>query len=153
MNEEKNSSTITGVVIGIIILVLVVLGLVAWNRTADADTDDMPANEEQTNNDSASDQQATLVSYTYEDGVHIYTGMIKVPTPCHTLTHEVVLTEEAPIVPTINFTINQPQADAVCAQVITEVPFTVEFRAPENSARAEATLDGNPFFLIVGGKE
>lgn len=153
MNETKNSSTITGVVIGIIILALVVLGLVAWNRSAAVDDSDTPANGDQTNNDSTLDQQATLVGYSFENGVHTYTGSIKLPTPCHTLSHEVQLSEEAPITATIHFTIGDPSPDQICAQVITEVPFTVSFEAPENIAPAKATLNGKPLFLIIGGKE
>jgi len=155
MNGEQNNthSSITWVVTSIIILVLIVLGLVAWNRSTESVPVDETLNDGVANGGSALEQQAALVSYSFNNGVHTYTGTIQAPTPCHTVTYEVQLSEEAPITPTIHFTIHNPTLDQVCTQVITEIPFTVEFEAPENSAQAQATLGGKPFFLIIGGKE
>ena len=151
MNSDNNK-TITGVVIGIIVLVLVVLGLVLWNRGATEDA--MP---EETSTDEVTDitlgQNAVLVTHSYEDGVHTYTGAIQAPTPCHTLSHEVEVSEERPIKATVHFTIAPPADDQICTQVITDIPFTIQFEAPESSAQADATLNGREFFIIIGGKE
>ncbi|MDP3955715.1 MAG: hypothetical protein Q8Q18_00510 [bacterium] len=153
MEERQKNKTITGVVIGIIALMLVVFGLVAVNRGSEPLDVEEGSTSDSLVNENTFDQTATLVTHSFVDGVHTYRGSIQAPTPCHTLTYEVEMSETTPIKATIHFTLHPPAEDEICAQVVTDVPFEIMFEAPESSAQADATLNGTQFFIIIGGKE
>lgn len=68
--------------------------------------------------------------YSYENGVHKLTGGISVPTPCHNLETDYVLSENKDEA-VINFRISTNK-DAICAQVVTDKFFNVSFDGPKN---------------------
>lgn len=151
--NEANNKTIPAVVIGIVVLVLIVLGLVVWNRVSTNEPKVIEDVAGEIVEDITLGQNAVLVTHSFADGVHTYVGSLQVPNPCYTLTHEVEVSTEKPIKATVHFVIHPPAVDQVCTQVISDIPFTVQFEAPESSAQADATLNGRPFFIIIGGKE
>ena len=75
----------------------------------------------------------------YEDGVYTFAGQISVPTPCHTISSEVIAIENSVYV--IEITTSAPNQDVVCAQVITQKDYKVSFEAPENTD-VRAFVDG-----------
>jgi len=82
------------------------------------------------------------VEHQYQNGLHLYTGSIETPTPCHALRSE---SNAAPNQVTLVFeTINTSKN---CTKAVTTQTFIVSFIAPEN-ARIEATLDGELAGLV-----
>lgn len=89
------------------------------------------------------------VDHYYQDGTHTYKGILTVPTPCHEVTSQVTVMESHPEQVTID--LKEQGASNFCAQVITQVPFEVDFKASKD-ARVTATLDGAPVILKVTEK-
>lgn len=90
----------------------------------------------------------TVVSATrtFANSRHTVRGTIMTPTPCHALTHDVMIAESYPEQVTIQFSVNAPAGDMMCAQVIDEKDFTITFSASEQ-ASIRATLNGEPITL------
>ena len=83
--------------------------------------------------DSSEDLLLTLdVKRQYEGGVYTFAGSIPLPTPCHTISAEVLAMEnnETAIV----ITTTPPNPETVCAQVITLKDFKVSFEVNEESS-------------------
>lgn len=73
--------------------------------------------------------------------MHTYQGVIALPTPCHNLSIDTTIAESYPEQITLNFYVTL--SDGICAQVITEREFKIEFNAhPDHILRA--TLNGAP---------
>lgn len=82
----------------------------------------------------------TITEATFENSVHVLSGVVLVPTPCHQVTvTDVLVAESYP--EQVRISLSVGSASEVCAQVITEKPFTVSFNA---SKEAEIT------FLVNG---
>jgi hypothetical protein len=77
--------------------------------------------------------------HTYSNGTHMYHGVIPAATPCHTLAKNVSIAESYPEQIRIEFE-TKPGSD-YCAQVISNIPFTVTAEASE-LATVSASLNG-----------
>jgi hypothetical protein len=88
---------------------------------------------EQTHNDEA---PAFALTHRFEDGTHVWTGTIDVPTPCAVLETGALVAESYPEQVTLTFNVVE-QASAPCVQMVSVRSF--EIRA---GASAEATLTG-----------
>jgi hypothetical protein len=64
---------------------------------------------------------------TFENGTHIITGVIDLPSPCHGLSIETTVTQTYPEQVALNF--NSSTTAETCAQVETPVQFREEFKA------------------------
>lgn len=83
-----------------------------------------------------------------EGNTHTYTGVVSVPTPCHTLSTNVLIAESYPEQVTLEITVGAPAPDVVCAQVIAQKEFSVTFDAsPEHTFRV--LLNGKPVDVSV----
>jgi hypothetical protein len=100
-----------------------------------------------------SDIQGTMrivrADHYYQNGSHTYKGTLAVPTPCHEVTSQVTVMESHPEQVTID--LKEQGASNFCAQVITQAPFEVNFKASKD-ARITATLNGEPVLFKVTQK-
>lgn len=67
----------------------------------------------------------------YEGGQFIYQGLVKLPTPCDTLSTDALVLESYP--QQIQIKINTQKSNQICAQVIKEKEFSGEVTAPQTS--------------------
>ncbi len=86
------------------------------------------------------------VAHIFMDGMHTFTGEINLPTPCHTLTHKVVIAESYPEQVTAVFEMKN-ETDA-CVQMVIPEPFVVSFEASEE-ADFRITLNGKDILFEV----
>ncbi len=86
------------------------------------------------------------VDHYFENGIHTYKGILTVPTPCHELVSQVTVMESYPEQVTID--LKERGASNFCAQVITQTPFEVSFKASKD-ARVSVRLNGTPALLKV----
>ncbi len=71
------------------------------------------------------------VAHIFMDGIHTFTGEINLPTPCHTLTHKIVIAESYPEQVTAVFEMKS-ETDT-CVQMVMPEPFVVSFEASEEA--------------------
>ena len=93
-------------------------------------------------------EKLTVNHYFQENGVngsHTIEGTITLPTPCHTITNEVLVAESFPEQISINFTTHPDSG--ICTQVLADKFFRVSFQASKD-AIIRATLDGKPIELV-----
>jgi len=88
------------------------------------------------------------MEHDFEDGTHTVSGIINLPTPCHSLETNVLVAESFPEQVTVQFK-TSVSAEA-CAQIIAQKEFEIEFQASEE-ARIKATLNGSPVNLSPKG--
>ncbi|OGL77290.1 hypothetical protein A3J43_00525 [Candidatus Uhrbacteria bacterium RIFCSPHIGHO2_12_FULL_54_23] len=93
-----------------------------------------------------------VVQHRFLNGTHIYSGTLTTPTPCHQVSADARVMESYPEQIVLALTLQEPEPDAVCVQMIAELPFTVQVRASEE-ASVRGELDGAPvrLELIEGG--
>jgi len=84
-------------------------------------------------------------SHVFKEGIHILSGGINLPTPCHQISHDVFTVQSFPEQVTIDFSITN--LSEFCAQVITTVPFEIVVPASEN-ATFNILIDGDPVEVI-----
>ncbi|MDO8572313.1 MAG: hypothetical protein Q7S11_00915 [bacterium] len=94
---------------------------------------------EPTKNEASGIVRIIPVDHYFENGIHVYRGILTVPTPCHELVSQVTVMESYPEQVTID--LNEQGASSFCAQVITQTPFEVTFKASKD-ARVSLKLDG-----------
>jgi hypothetical protein len=82
-----------------------------------------------------------LAKREYINGKHIVTGVIDLPTSCHTLSVDTTITESSPEQVALNF--YSTTTAEQCAQVVTSVPFREEFNA-SGYAIIRAYWNGEP---------
>lgn len=104
---------------------------------------------EPTKNEASGIVRIIPVDHYFENGIHVYRGTLTVPTPCHELVSQVTVMESYPEQVTID--LNEQGASSFCAQVITQTPFEVTFKASKD-ARVSARLNGAPVSLEVTEK-
>jgi len=76
---------------------------------------------------------------TYRDGVWKYSGIVRLPDSCTTLTHDAVVRESFP--EQVSIDITTKKGAQACAQVITPKTFSGELKVSQN-ATISLTLDG-----------
>lgn len=92
------------------------------------------------NSGTPGDMRVIRVDHYFENDTHIYKGILTVPTPCHELISQVTVMESYPEQVTID--LKEQGASNFCAQVITQTPFEVSFKASKD-ARISVRLNGN----------
>lgn len=142
---ENNNKKTTAIIIAIIIIILIGVGFYYSSKKRGTQA---PTTEEQIqlNEGGTGKYEITSINakHQYKNGKHIYTGVINLPSPCHTV--------EVKAVPmggnkyTLEFTTKT--TDEACAQVITQKTWRVEFAAPKNIT-VDATLDGRNITINV----
>lgn len=87
-----------------------------------------------------------VADHYFKDGKHTLTGVISLPTPCHSLTTGARVAESMPEQVTIAFT--SKGGEGICTQVIDEKFFSVSFQA-SGEATMNATFNGSPVELVI----
>ncbi len=95
------------------------------------------------------DMRVISVDHYFENGTHTYKGILTVPTPCHELVSQVTVMESYPEQVTID--LKERGASNFCAQVITQTPFEVSFKASKD-AHISVKLNGVPALFKVTEK-
>jgi len=93
-----------------------------------------------------------LVTHNYLNGEHIYEGRLDLQTPCDSIDYDAKIEETFP--EKVLVSMRTVKSKQVCAQVITEKPFTVKYKAGPTAVgeNLSVTLDGKPILFIVGEK-
>ena len=155
MEPQKNTSLIIGVIV-VIVLAISAGVYYSWPKSGPSLPDEVMQNV-RTPAQIAIDNAAKsiLVRHRYVDGVHTYTGVVEVPTPCHSVAAEGLVLQSFPEKVQIILSTIPPAPGTVCAQVITEKPFSVSYKASATTAgdNLSATLDGKTVLFILGGKD
>ncbi|OGE84904.1 MAG: hypothetical protein A3J48_02210 [Candidatus Doudnabacteria bacterium RIFCSPHIGHO2_02_FULL_46_11] len=92
--------------------------------------------------------QTIKAKHAFAAGEHTLSGKLNLPTPCHELEYETIITQSYPEQITINFKISPPAVDVICIQVVDEREFTIEFAASAG-ALILAKLNGHPVELLI----
>lgn len=108
----------------IIIFIIVIVVLIISFVVIRSEKVTNPSPREDAVNDSKELTETFNLKHQYKDGEHVYAGSIQLPSPCHSFNAEIVETDNDP---EIRITINQPEQDQVCTQVITERDFKVVY--------------------------
>lgn len=142
---ESNSKKTTAIVIAIIVIILIGGGFyMSYKKGGDK----TPTAEEQIplKDGTGEKYEVTFINakHQYKNGKHIYTGMINLPTPCHSVDVKAIPVGAGKY--TLEFT--TATTDELCAQVVTPRTFRIEFTAPKNIT-VDATLDGKVITLNV----
>lgn len=132
--------------IGIIVVIAVILLIVLLPGGSATDKDTPQVSDDVTSY--VPDEIRAI--HEFEGGTHTLTGEVDLPTPCHTLTHDVSVAESFPEQVTINFE-TEVDEDIVCAQVITPTSFEVTFDASEEASIATRFNGTNVELTIVSG--
>ena len=152
MEPQKN----TWLLVGLFVVIVIALGTGIYFSVGKSDDTALPV-VTQTSDEDIVDivDQLILVEHFYENGEHIYTGSIEVPTPCHNIKSEVTVQESFPERVNISLITVPPQDGRSCAQVVTDRVFTIRYKASETAVgdNLSVTLDGKPIAFIVGGKD
>ncbi len=86
------------------------------------------------------------VRHDFAGGMHTYSGILTLPDPCHEINAQAIMMESFPEQVRIEITTRRDQ-DVLCAQVLTDKPFSVSFQASEQ-AQVQALLNGKRVELI-----
>ena len=99
-----------------------------------------------TNEDSVSFSDTVPVTRDFKDGVYTITGVVQLPTPCHSLSYDILVAESFPEQVSINF--KSENESEFCVQVITPTRFNIEVTVSEG-ATFSATFNGEPVRLDI----
>ena len=102
--------------------------------------------EERTDSDIVVETESLIVEHRVEMkgeniAKHTYTGVVSVPTPCHTLTTSVEVAESYPEQIFLNIFSIQNEGE-MCAQVISEADFEVAVEASKDASLSGVMLNG-----------
>lgn len=121
------------VILAIILVVIIAGMLMLRAKTAEAP---MTNTQEEVQNAS----KTIDVKHQYKNGEHIFSGLVEAPTPCHQITAQIFPGEVAEL------NIEIKDSGKICAQVISNIPFKVSYKAPEDQ-QFLAKLNGEPVNL------
>lgn len=130
----------TKAVVITIVVLLVIVGAFAWWQFRAPE--ELAGTPEPTPTDNTG--QSVTANHYFSNGTHTIEGNITLPTPCHELTHDVVVAESAPEQVTINF--RAESTAEICTQVLADRFFTLSFQASQDAV-IKATLNGVPVAL------
>ncbi len=152
MEPQTNKGVIVGIIV-IIVLAIAAGIYYSWPKTQAQQTETLVPTPQQQIIDSA--EKSLLVHHRYQNGEHIYNGVVEVPTPCHQVKAEAFVEHTFPEHASIALTTVQPRTGSGCAQVVTEKTFSVRYRASETTAgeNISITLDGKPVLFLTGEKD
>ena len=126
-------------VIGVIVLLVGILWAAWWGLGGKSAKETPPDQVVST------EPSTVTANHYFDNGSHSIEGTLTLPTPCHTLTNEVVVEQSNPEKVLIKF-VTHP-GEGVCTQVLADKFFRVTFNAPRD-AQISATLDGKPVTLV-----
>ncbi len=89
------------------------------------------------------------ITHSYSEGVHTYTGIMQVPTPCHSLEQTATVAESFPEQITLIFSSVAPETDMGCITVISEEPFSVSVEASPEAELVNVIMDDNSLAFIL----
>ena len=131
-----------GTFLALIILILLILGvytIVSNNKKIDKEI----TSREQAIEEEAKRPEKTInLKHQYKDGTHVFSGTIEVPTPCYELSAVILPGNPAEL----QIKTKELQTSNVCAEVITELPYKVSRKGPEELSFL-ATVDNEPVNL------
>lgn len=130
------------IVAAVVVLGLIISGMFVFAYLKKAELNETPAPAPALNQDTAPFAGITRIDakHFYDGKTHTVVGEMSMPTPCDLLNWSTRIQESMPETVIIDFDVIN-NAD-VCAQVITQQRFFVQFDASEN-ANIRATLEGN----------
>lgn len=108
-----------------------------------------PSNNNQGSSAPSDDIRIVRADHYFNNGTHVYKGTLTVPTPCHEILSQVTVMESYP--EQVSIDLKERGASNFCAQVITQTPFEVSFKASKD-ARVSVKLNGVPAILKVTEK-
>jgi len=130
-------------VIGIIIVLAAIGGLTWWSL---ADRQNQTEEPPVGGNGSDVTKDKLTINHYFDAGKHTIEGTMTLPTPCHSLTHEVEMNDPLTTQDVVIKFMTAP-GEGICTQVLSDKFFRVTFEASEN-AKISATLNGAPLTLI-----
>ncbi len=89
--------------------------------------------------DETTEEQRYVLTHTYTEGVHTYTGSLELETPCHVV--GTVASEEDGVV-SLAITIDSNEDEVGCLQVQTEKSYSASIEAPEDVQLGHVYLNG-----------
>ena len=118
------------VIIGVaVVVILIILGLYFWLGSSSTDITPPDTNNPPTATTTPVDSgyvQSVNVRHQFKSGTHTYVGSIDLPTPCETLSTEILPVSPGSKTYTLKFT--STKTSEVCAQVITTKAFKTTLR-------------------------
>lgn len=142
------------VVLVVLLFVLIVVGMLGFaylkNQEQRVDTETWQHTSSlQAQREQLAYLQEIVATKEVVGGVTTLSGTLTLPTPCHQLVTEVQIAESYPEQVVLTFVAENHEQ--YCAQVLTDVPFSVSFTVSPD-ARFAATLQGEPILLRVESK-
>lgn len=113
----RNNWWVAAVVVAVVVLGLIYVGGLS----------DIKNRKAEPGNDNPQPLKTINATRTFADGKHIIIGVIDLPTPCHGLSIETIVTKSKPEQVALNF--NSSTTAETCVQVETPVQFREEFEA------------------------
>ena len=89
-----------------------------------------------------------IATHTYENGMHRLVGSITLPTPCYKMDVSTVIAESLPEQVTLDFAVTEPSQDVICAQVLDDREFDLQFEASPNPVM-RAKVNGEAVMLLI----
>lgn len=89
-----------------------------------------------------------IASFSFDNGLHEYTGSIDFPNSCYELETKALVMESFPEQVILIFETNNVSSDILCTQVITPKKFRILFQATEQ-ATVSAEYNGKPIDLLL----
>lgn len=129
-------------IVGIVVVLVLILGGTWWSLSKRGDEVNVPVDN---NDEQTTTPQSITVNHYFDNGNHSIEGTLTLPTPCHSLSHEVTVAESSPEQVMIKFTTTP--GEGICTQVLSDKFFRVTFAASAE-AKISATLNGSPLRLI-----
>lgn len=125
------------VLLSLVVILFIIFILFFKIKTAEA-----PLLSENNNQEENYFEDTIDVLHQFKDGKHIFFGKIETPTPCHEVVAQIFPGE----IPELNIEIKD--SGKICAQVITEQVYKIDFEAPENQ-KFSAKLNNKPVNINI----
>jgi len=136
MEPSPNKKILVGVLVAI---ALVFVGFGFYKSMYPTMPDLTPPPEETVPDRNEYPEEIVNAKHQYKDGKHTYAGAFELPTPCDTLSYDVVRNTSDEKVIGLDF--KTIPSENMCAQVVTSRPFKVTFDGPQ-SISLTVTRDG-----------
>lgn len=137
-----------------VLLAIVLFAFIVMNQNQEPELEIVTSEDTSENTEEETGLTERITAkHAYADGVHTVVGTYPVPTACHRLLVEPFFIEGNADRVELRFDIEGPEdEDVLCAQVVTNAPFKVEFEAPE-SATLSAKLNDQSIILNLAPAE
>jgi hypothetical protein len=125
MNYRLNKKAI----ILVVLLVCVAIILFAYTLVSAPTETDLEPGEQATTSSSVDPNTVVTAKHAYRDGLHAVAGHVSVPTSCHSISAEPFFVDDGT---SVEIRLNTVMQGDVCTPQVTDVPFKVTFKAPED---------------------